>query len=164
MPTYEILPTCEEIAPIMMFLSGWIHDCNENDTPDGEDISLGTSADCNGNRTPDECEFLNDFDGDGVLDVCDGDTDDDGVPNESDACPFTPLHVPVGADGRPIGDSNFDCDVGLVDFGRLTNCLVQSGPGTPPPAACLRVYSFDDDDDTDLVDVAGFMAAFTGGP
>ena len=33
----------------------------------------------------------NDWDGDGSGDVCDGDIDGDGVPNESDECEFTPV-------------------------------------------------------------------------
>ena len=56
MPTSEIMPTCEEIAPAMLFLSGWISDCNENGVLDSEDIASGFSTDDNGNAMPDECE------------------------------------------------------------------------------------------------------------
>ncbi len=58
MPTTEILPTCQEITPAMLFLSGWISDCNENDIPDSEEIAAGTTTDANGNGVPDECEAL----------------------------------------------------------------------------------------------------------
>jgi hypothetical protein len=51
----------------------WCEDCNENDTPDGCDVSSGVSLDCNGTDIPDECETLSggDFDADGDVDLSD---------------------------------------------------------------------------------------------
>jgi len=81
-------------------------DCNNNGIPDDCDLMDGTREDCNTNDILDECEP--DFDGDGVIDVCDNcpddpdktepnlcgcgvddatDTDDDSVPDCVDQCP-----------------------------------------------------------------------------
>jgi hypothetical protein len=57
-----------------------------------------------------------DFDGDGVGDACDPDSDDDGVPDTSDACPFTPLQAHVDSDGRPLGDIDGNCRTDLKDL------------------------------------------------
>ena len=75
-------------------------DCNNNDTPDTEDLANGTSEDCNENEIPDDCELdcnangqqddcdiadgtSDDCDANGVPDECDPDCNDNGVP---DAC------------------------------------------------------------------------------
>jgi murein tripeptide amidase MpaA len=58
MPTSEILPTCQDITPAMLFLSGWISDCNENGVLDMEEIAAGTASDANDNGVPDVCEAL----------------------------------------------------------------------------------------------------------
>ncbi len=71
MPPQEILPTCKEILPTLLFLSNWVSDCNENGVPDATDIANGTSKDCNSNGVPDECESQNDCDNNRVLDICD---------------------------------------------------------------------------------------------
>jgi hypothetical protein len=47
------------------------------------------------------------------------DADDDGVLDPFDVCGATPNGTPVDAQGRPIGDTDLDCDVDLHDFGRL---------------------------------------------
>jgi len=62
-----------------------VKDCNQNGTPDAQDISGGTSEDCNGNGLPDECEP--DCNNNGIADACDisGGSDDcntNGVPDE----------------------------------------------------------------------------------
>jgi len=63
-----------------------------------------------------------DFDGDGLGDACDADIDDDGVPNELDACNFTPPGAPIIDDpesclyGTLRFDADGDCDVDLQDF------------------------------------------------
>jgi hypothetical protein len=165
MPVSEIMPTCVEIAPTMLFLSDWISDCNANAIPDADDIGAGgVSEDCNENRTPDECEIQADFDGDGLADACDADMDDDGVPNDQDVCDDTPLGVLVDEEGRPVGDTTGDCNVDLMDFGRLTNCLTRGGPGAPPyHPTCLTFYDFDRDGDNDFLDARAFIQSFTGG-
>ena len=44
-------------------------DCNNNGTPDPDDISKGTSLDCDANNVPDDCEP--DCNGNGQADLCD---------------------------------------------------------------------------------------------
>jgi hypothetical protein len=60
---------CVEFLPTMLFLSGWISDCNANGIPDAEDIAAGASRDINGNSVPDECECFADVDNDGDVDL-----------------------------------------------------------------------------------------------
>jgi hypothetical protein len=165
MPTSEIMPTCQELTPAMLYLAEFISDCNGNGTYDNEDIASGYSDDCNENAVPDECEVFLDFDGDGVLDPCDPDLDGDGVPNAADECDYTPAGVPVDSDGRPIGDSSGDCAISLIDFKRFGNCLLSSGPGTTSPSSfCIQLYDYDTDRDIDLADYSGFARSFRGEP
>ena len=93
-----------------------VPDCNENGILDSCDIDCGDpngpcdvpgcgeSLDCNGNLVPDECEELGD------------DYDQDGIPNDVDVCPCVPSPCGVDAEGRPLGDLDYDCDVDLADF------------------------------------------------
>jgi len=105
-------------------------DCNTNGVPDDCDVDPAdpdgdgyVSEDCNTNGVPDECDP--DFDGDGLIDDCDPDIDDDGVPNEEDACDFTPPGAPIVTDpqdplyGTLRHDSDGDCDVDLEDYATL---------------------------------------------
>ncbi|MGD2110741.1 MAG: M14 family zinc carboxypeptidase, partial [Phycisphaerae bacterium] len=165
MPTSEIIPTCQEMAPAMMYLAEFISDCNRNTILDSEEIIAGTVEDCNANTVPDECESFLDFDGDGLLDPCDPDLDADGVPNTSDVCDYTPIGTPVDEDGRPLSDVNGNCDTDLGDFIRVGYCLDLSGPGTPTTSSfCTTYFDYDDNGVIDLTDVGGFMRAFTGEP
>jgi len=107
-PENEILPTCIEILPALLYMTQHVSDCNQNGRLDGRDIERGVSFDCNDNGMPDECESQQDCDGDLVLDICEfhdvpdcngnavpdacdiasGKSDDDdgnGVPDECDA-------------------------------------------------------------------------------
>lgn len=96
-PAIEIIPTSQEILPTLTYLSTWVVDCNENQTPDHEDIERGESADCNSNGTPDECERPLDCNENGVLDVCDlndGSSEDinaNRIPDECE-CPRSGGH------------------------------------------------------------------------
>jgi len=65
-------------------------DCNDNGTPDEDDLAAGTSEDCNGNGIPDECDP--DSDGDGRIDACDG-------------CPADPNKVEPGLCGCGLSDT-----------------------------------------------------------
>jgi hypothetical protein len=162
-PTSEILATAEEIAPTMLLLAEWVSDCNGSGVLDSVEITLGEAQDCNSNDTPDECEILSDFDGDNLFDPCDDDTDNDGVLNETDECDFTPAGTPIDAVGRPISDTNGNCNVDLVDYWRFHDCFRRSGPGVQPPTnICVETFGYDDDMDVDLADFAGFATAFTG--
>lgn len=61
-------------------------DCNENGTPDVDDIAAETSLDCDANCVPDECQP--DCNGNSIADVCDtrdGNSEDcnaNGIPDE----------------------------------------------------------------------------------
>lgn len=71
------------------------YDCNANGIPDNFDVQLGGMPDCDNNFVPDICQP--DTDMDGVIDPCDNcpntmnplqvDTDADGLGNACDACP-----------------------------------------------------------------------------
>lgn len=136
-------------------------DCNDNDISDAEEVADGSSPDCDGNFRPDECDP--DFDGDGFVNGCDFDIDDDGVLNKTDVCDFTLSGTPVDTDGRPNSDTNGNCDVDLIDYWRLRNCLQQSGPGVSAPSdVCTATFDYDADSNIDLADYAGFTAVFTG--
>jgi hypothetical protein len=93
-------------------------DCQPNGFPDFLDIALGQSDDCNLNSVPDDCE-PGDFDLDDVLDICDEDIDDDGVPNPDDQCDFSSLGSAVDASGRTYGDVDQSCSTDLLDWGVL---------------------------------------------
>jgi hypothetical protein len=165
-------------------------DCNNNDTPDSEDVANGTSEDCNYNDIPDECEtdcngngevdvcdvwsgFSDDcngnlipdecdpdFDGDGRTDDCDTDADGDGVLNIFDDCPFTPLGVIVDQDGRPQGDSSQSCVIDLTDVVRLPICYANGGPGVNIGSFCATFYDYDQDGEMDLEDIAAIFRDF----
>jgi len=134
-------------------------DCNDNGVLDAEDFSQGTSPDCAGNGVPDECEP--DFDADGIVDSCDDDFDNDGVLNGADACLFTALGSPIAPNGRPLSDTTGQCNVGLPDYWRFRNCMVNGRLGFPAPAeACHSFFDYDGDGNINLRDFAGFQNAF----
>lgn len=61
---------------------------------------------------------------------------------------------------QPTSDSDFDGDVDLVDFGRISRCL--AGPRTTPSAPACRVFDFDSDGDVDGADLADFQNCVSG--
>jgi hypothetical protein len=137
-------------------------DCNDNGITDTEEVTAGSSPDCDNNYRPDECDP--DIDGDGFIDGCDDDMDGDGVLNDADVCAYTPVDAPAHDNGRPLSDTNGDCRVGLIDYARLRRCLADSGPDlASPPATCQTPFDYDGDEDVDLFDFSGFMAASNGG-
>lgn len=111
-------------------------DCQPNGFPDFLDIALGQSEDCNQNEIPDECE-PGDFDLDGVIDICDDDIDDDGIPNKDDECKFTYLGTAVDLHGRSYGDLDLNCTTDLHDW-RL---LIQGLTGPLPDVNEVRSYA-----------------------
>lgn len=73
-------------------------------------------------------EIPRDFDGDWMIDTCDPDIDNDGYPNGTDVCDWTPIGAWVGPDGGVPGDLDGDCDVDLSDYAILeAHC---TGPST----------------------------------
>lgn len=158
MPSLEIRPMSEELLPALLSLADWVYDCNGNGIADGtEDL-----ADCNANNTPDECEPVwgEDFDGDGLTNACDPDTDDDGIPNGADVCDFTPLGFPVAANGALISDTSGSCVIELGEFRRFGLCLEHSGPDMLLDGFCPQTFDFNADFDIDLHDFSWFQRAF----
>jgi murein tripeptide amidase MpaA len=93
LPVWQILPTCEETFPSLLFYVSYLFpDCNQNGVYDRQDIAAGTSDDCNANNIPDECEAggSSDCNGNGIPDLCDiyaGTSEDcnaNGLPDECD--------------------------------------------------------------------------------
>lgn len=163
MPAFEIHPMTEELLPGLLALANWVYDCNGNDIADADE----GLADCNANNTPDECEPVwgEDFDGDGLTNACDPDTDNDGIPNGTDECDFTPLGFPVRANGALISDTSFAdtsgiCVVELLEFMRFGGCMEYSGPGMPLFGFCPDTYDYDADFDIDLGDFSWLQRAF----
>lgn len=69
-----------------------------------------------------------DFDNDGVGDACDSDADSDGVLNEYDQCPATPVGDPINGDGcngkQLIAQS---CNVNdFVQHGKYVSCIAHA--------------------------------------
>lgn len=121
---------------------GRSEDCNANTRPDEYDLGLvgnnpTPDPDCNANRIPDSCDIAAgaaDCDANGVLDICQLDSDGDGTPDACDQCPNDPLKTVPGACGCGVTDRDSDGD-GVPDCddrcpGRDDN-LDTDGDGVP---------------------------------
>ncbi len=162
-PTYQIVPTARDLVPAMLYVAAWASDCDDDELTNAEEFAAG-AEDCNDNGIPDHCE--SNIDDDIYIDSCDWDTDDDGVPTESDECPFGPVDSPATSLGAPISDTNGNCKVDLADyglFGGFPECTMSSGPGVYSSSrTCRALFDYDGDDDIDLVDFSGFQNVFGG--
>lgn len=155
----EIEPTTREITLALLELSRFVSDCDQNDTPDAEEIQAG-AMDCNANGVLDICERP-DSDGDALIDRCDPDDDNDGVADEEDDCPVGPVGAPVDRFGAPIGDTDGGCSLDLGDFRRFGSCLSSQGPGVPASnSSCALRFDTNGDDRFDLIDFASFQDNF----
>lgn len=119
--TFELrdlpVPTiCEHFLPTMLYLSGWINDCNDNGIPDAVDLADGTSFDTNGDHVPDECECIADIDNSGSVGIADL------------LAQLSHYGTPDGA-GFEEGDLDRDWDVDLSD---LASLLAVYGNVCPP--------------------------------
>jgi len=96
------------------------------DQADTDSDGVGDACDnCPLAPNPDQANL----DGDEFGDVCDPDIDNDGVPNEQDACPYTRPGALVDSEGRPVGDLDTDCDTDLYDYALFQQGF--TGPGQP---------------------------------
>lgn len=123
-------------------------DCDHNGAIDVEEIAAGTAADCNGNAIPDVCEPDSDFDG--VIDEC-------------DACPDTRPGSPIDDDGCVLqvpGDFDGDIDVDADDFGQLQSCM--TGPNVPQNDPACEGTDLDEDGDVDQSDFGLFQGCLSG--
>ena len=161
-PEQDLVPTAMDLIPVLLRFGEWARDCDGDGILNVDELAQG-ALDCNSNGVPDKCEA--DLDGDGLVNACDPDMDGDGVVNELDECPFSPVGVPPGSDGRPLGDWYGDCLVTLEDFDVISyyGCFSSSGPGIiAPNRLCRSKLDADHDQDVDLRDYAFFQLSFTG--
>jgi len=89
-----------------------------------------------------------DFDGDGLGDLCDDDEDNDGIVNDYDSCPGTPVGIIVGPNGCPLpfGPCCFEADVCISDV-QGNDCALVGGNYIGDGLTC--------DGDSDLDGVVG---------
>jgi hypothetical protein len=88
------------------------------------------------------------------------DDDQDGILNDYDECPNTPIGTNVDGSGRPLADMNDDCEANLVDYalfaegmtGPAQECDINNRPATDINADCS----------TDLIDLRLFLLGYTG--
>jgi len=122
-------------------------DCNENQFPDLDDITQGTSQDCNTNLIPDECDIAAgtsiDSDSNQVPDECEGicsftcgDINSDGAVNLNDFSSFAVCfgREPAVSQACVCSDINADGFVSLIDF--ATFALIFGAPSTNSPPNC----------------------------
>lgn len=121
----------------------------------------GEDCDCDG--AVDACQLqTTDFDRDGLLDGCDVDQDGDGVPNDADACDFTPPGLPSHDGGMHIGLPGQVCLLDWAEFEAFAACLSSAGPGAAAANdACARYFDYNRDGRNDLKDVASAQRLFT---
>ena len=70
-----------------------------------------------------------------VVPVWAGDADGDGVDDAFDVCNNTPAGTAVDTEGRPLGDTDQDCDTDLDDFSLFQQGM--TGPLAPPVSMVL---------------------------
>lgn len=102
-------------------------DCNNNGTPDDQDIAMGTSLDANLNGIPDECECPTPFirgeiNGDGTIDI-------------GDAIALLSFLFTNGPEANPAeaGDVNGDGMTDVADVIYLLAFQFSNGPVPPAP-------------------------------
>ncbi|MFQ5424238.1 MAG: immunoglobulin domain-containing protein [Phycisphaerae bacterium] len=129
------LPLESAIAVLGVTVGGC--DCNNNGTPDAQDIAAQTSTDCNGDGIPDDCQLAGaDCNADGIPDACQLDANDcnaDGIPDD---CQLA--GADCNADGIPDTcqlDGN-DCNANGVPDDCEPPFIANAGPDQ---AVCVGV-------------------------
>ncbi|MCZ6698916.1 MAG: hypothetical protein O7D94_08315, partial [Planctomycetota bacterium] len=161
-------------------------DCNDNGTPDADDLAGGTSNDCDGDGVPDECQLTDgDCNADGVPDRCqlsDNDCDGDGVPDDCqlagadcngdgilDGCQLSANDC--NANGVPDDcEPAFSVDIGADISGCVgqfvqLNAVVDAGASNPPYEYAWRIISGPEDGATIVEDAlveSSFEATLPG--
>jgi hypothetical protein len=160
-------------------------DCNGNGLPDAHDIAQGTSSDCNANGIPDDCELTgNDCDGDGILDLCEGDSDNDGIYEPCDPDDDNDGILDDGDGSGIVGDNR--CASGITtacddncrispnadqtdsdgdNAGDVCDACAGTTPGYPvDDTGCpvLITGDFDHDGDVDMIDHGHLQACRSG--
>ena len=136
-------------------------DCNNNGTPDTDDLANGTSLDCNDNNVPDDCEP--DCNGNGQADLCDiaAEVSDDCNDNlRPDACE---IDENSPAQGGPFycavatNSCDPDCNVnGVPDV-----CDVESEGSADCDANIVPDECQPDCNDTGLIDPCDILQGFS---
>jgi hypothetical protein len=134
-------------------------------------------ADCNADTVLNVCE--SDSDMDGLTDPCDncpglpnsaqGDAENDGVGDACDNCPFDPNPGQEDCDSNGLGDA---CDCTVIVYGDVVysgqvdvddlGCLVACFAGTPPCFPVGDIYPCEGDGMCDVDDLLALVYAFGG--
>ena len=136
-------------------------DCNNNGTPDPDDISNGTSLDCDANNVPDDCEH--DCNGNGQADLCDiaAEISDDCDENlRPDACEID-QNSPAGGGPFYCAVATNSCDADCNVNGVPDACDVESEASADCDANGVPDECQPDCNDTGLIDPCDILQGFS---
>ena len=128
---------CQQFLPTLLYLSGWISDCDGDGITNAEEIASG-SSDCNSNGVPDECEA--DCNGNGIADSCEiengsrADCNGNRIPDECEIADGTSYDC----DGDGVLDQcTWDCNGnGIADVCDIADGVSEDCSGNGIPDEC----------------------------
>ena len=123
---------CSNIGYDTCYVEYAVHDCNNNDIPDDQEIAMGLVRDCNGNGRPDECDIAYGASTDG---------DSNSIPDECEACQIQKIYP--SENGQK--DDYFGKDVAIDDTWILIGMSQDDEHGNESGSAFL--YSVNDEYD-----------------